>query len=296
MCRKLVCFLGILAFVVVMTACAVQELPESTLEISPGATSTVQNLLPAGCQPDQVLLRNLEAQLPYQQVEVIHQAFGGEHTLVIWIVDPELSSGFSARDVQVAVQRAAASAQVLNGASVCVRKFDLLHLTVVGADYTQWFSGAFRPGDVPTPAAGGSGGGPQGERGAGVSLVTAMPVSPPGEDICIWTDAQAALVETFAEMEVQGGMYYVRDENGNHVFLHWVLPEGIAAVDSLALLEPLAAQLACLYPRPSGISLTVSGQDGTVVLTAYLPGSASRRGTEFELDDLTYQELGGAGE
>lgn len=289
--RKLVSFLGVLSLILGLWGCAGGDTNAPSVETPPGSTAAALLEFPLGCQPDAVLLRNLRAQLPYQQAEIVYQAYGGEHVLVVWIVEPELGGGLDEENLRMAAVKAAAAARILDGASVCIQKFHLLHLTIVDSGYFQWFSGAVRPTDIDESVEEASGGGPQGERGAGMAAVTAAPGTPPGDDDCDWPAAREALDEIFTELDIEAAAYFVRDSSGSNIFLHWVTPEGVTAEDSLELLPQMAAALTCLFPRPAGLSLTVSGPDGGVQLTGYLPGRSSRRGTAFDLDDLDFQVL-----
>ncbi|MEN8241151.1 MAG: hypothetical protein ABFS17_04465, partial [Chloroflexota bacterium] len=203
----------------------------------------------------------------------------------------ELGSRLPEANQQQALDIAINTAEILIGASVCVGKFDLLHITVVGADYTQWFSGPIRPMDLGGGARANVGGGIGLERGGGLAVVTAAPSDPPLESDCDWASANADLDQQFADQLFQSDFYFIRDHGGSLVFAHWVLPAGDAPEDLLPLLENVTAPLTCLYPRPTGISLTITSEDGGVLLSGFLPGDAQRRKTKFNLSDLSYQLL-----
>ena len=274
-------------------ACSTQIDVEPTAAL--GVTETALPLygMPLGCQPEVSLLNNLRAQLPYQQAVVIYQAYGGEHSLVVWLAAPELDGGFRAENEYQATEIAVSAARVLLGASVCVGKFDLLHITVVGGDYTQWFSGPIRPADVPPDEKANTGGGHGGDRGAGISAVTAAPDEAPRPDDCDWQTARENLAQQFDSVKISiSDFYFIRDAGNDFVYAHWVLAGDQTPEELLPLLSKTADELSCLIPRPTGISLTIAGEDGVVQLTGFLPGSVSRRKTRFDLDDLSYQLLG----
>ena len=140
--------------------------------------------------------------------------------------------------------------------------------------------------DIPLSEGDTAGGGPDEERGSGVSEVTAEPLVLPGPEACDWKSTSTALDEKFGGSGLVANFYYVRDANGNNVFVHWVLVEGQEPLESIPLLARVVEQIGCLYPEPTGISLTVSGKDGVVLLNGYLPG---RQSGGFNIDDFTYQ-------
>jgi hypothetical protein len=165
----------------------------------------------------------------------------------------------------------------------------MLHITVVGVDYTQWFSGPIRMQDLPVSGEDASGGGPDEERGSGVSEVTAAPLALPGPQTCDWGAASAALDEEFGSKGVDANFYFVRDANGNNVFVHWVAEEDQEPLESIPLLARVVEQIGCLYPQPTGISLSVASEGGVVLLNGFLPGAQSGEGTIFDIDDFSYQ-------
>jgi hypothetical protein len=272
-------------------ACSPRIAPDPSAEPISSLTATSSDGLPYGCHPEVSLLDNLRAQLSYQQAAVIYQAYAGEHSLVIWLAAPELSGGYPAENQHQATEIAISSAEVLMGASVCVQKFDLLHITVVGADYTQWFSGSIRPADLLSIEDGNTGGGVVPERGAGVLPGTAELSDPPLASDCDWPSVKASLDQQTIGEEIEADYYFIRDSNASLVFAHWVLPADNLPEDQLPLLAQMTEQLTCLYPRPTGLSMTIAGEDGVVRLTGFIPGKVSRKKTSFDLDDLSYQLL-----
>ena len=254
------------------------------------AIPAAEHTFPLGCQPDRILLDNLKAQLPYPQNEILYQSYGGEHLLVVWLVDPALGTGTSTK-TRSAAETAVHAAEILDSASVCVAKFDLLHITVVDDGYLQWFSGALRPEDLSDPGLAASGGGPQGERGAGLSSGSTTSAGTPGAGDCDFLSVRQALSQVFEAHDLDAGVYYAGDASGRELFLHWALPADQIAEDSLSLLEELLPEISCLYPRPSGLSITVAGPDGVVLLSGYLPAEIRRSRVDFDLAQLSYQLL-----
>jgi hypothetical protein len=291
--RKLVCFIVIPVFFVVFTACSTQAGNQTSFVPSPTATNSETNTpLPTSCQPDRAQLDKLESQLPYDQKVILYQAFSGEHTLVVWFVEPELGTAYTAENETKAVNKAVEASRILVQSSLCGEDFDLFHITVVGVDYTQWFSGPIRPGDLPLLGESGIGGSPDEERGAGISAVTAEPPVLPEPNACAWQTVSPALDADFNNLGFEAEFYYVRDSNGNNVFVNWVLHETEEPLESIPLLARVVEQISCLYPEPTGVSLTVAGEDGVMLLTGYLPVTQSGEGIKLSLDDFSYHLLG----
>jgi hypothetical protein len=289
--RKFVRIAALSLIFLLFTACVPDGSSDKTLEPAPTPTSiTAGDSLPLGCQPDRILLDNLKDQLPYSQREIIYQSFAGEHILVVWFSDPELGQGFPAENQLAAAEKAGEAAMRLLDASVCVSKFDLLHLTVVDGEYNQWFSGAVRPGDLSELEETGFGGGPISERGAGVSSGHQQPTDP-ARSGCDFLSVQVALYEVFEDHGIQAGVSYIGVGGSRDLFLHWALPEGQTPEESLSLLDGLLPAIPCLDPSPVGISITVAGQDGVVLLTGYLPVQDTPGGLSFDIGQLAYEVL-----
>jgi hypothetical protein len=288
--RKLVSFVVVFMFCWGFSACSAQASEPIPAIPTPAKTTPAYSAPNSdGCRPERGLLDDLEALLPYEQRVIFHQAYGGEHSLVVWFVEPELGVGTTADNESKAITKAVETASLLAQTSVCAEVVDLVHVTVVGVDYTQWFSGPIRLQDIPPSEGDTAGGGPGEERGAGVSEETAEPLVLPGPDSCAWGTVSATLDVEFGGKGVEANFYYVRDANGNNVFVHWVPVEDQESLESIPLLAQVVEQIGCLYPDPTGISLIVSGEDGVVLLNGYLPGRQSGDGIVFDIDDFTYQ-------
>jgi hypothetical protein len=290
--RKLCSFAVVFLNLLIVSACASSASSDILLEPSPtqqlGASV---NVLPLGCRPDGVLLDNLKSQLPYSQSEIIYQSFAGEHILVVWISNPELGQGYPAENQLEAAEAAGEVGMRLADTSVCVTKFDLIHITVVDGEYTQWFSGAIHPDDLTGQDVTGSGGGPEGERGAGVSSGSRQS-SDPAANGCEFLSVRRALYQVFDAYGIQAGVYYIGVDGSRDLFLHWVLPAGQPAEESLALLDELFASIPCLDPPPLGVSISVAGQDGVVLLNGYLPVRETAEGLSFDTGQLSFEVLG----
>jgi hypothetical protein len=288
--RKSACFVVMLLLFALFSACSTQAGSQIPSVLSPTAAKLENpTLRPESCRPDRAQLDDLDAQLRYDQSVILYQTYAGEHTLVVWFVEPELGTEYTAENEAKAVIKAVEVAQILAQARVCDKAFDLFHITVVGVDYTQWFSGPIRPADIPSSGESGTGGSPDEERGAGVSVVTAEPPPLVGPNACAWQTVSTALDAEFSNMGVDADFYYVRDSNGNNVFVHWMAPRSEELLESIPLLVRVIEQIDCLYPGPTSISLTVAGEDGVVLLDGFLPGTQLEDGTNFSLDDFSYQ-------
>lgn len=283
--RKPVSTIWIAAFCIFLVGCAAEIIPETTQQSRPGSPANELIGPSRGCQPDHTLLTNLKAQLPYEELEIAAQSYSGEYILMVWIVDPTLEEFDQAERQVKAAQTATSASVLLDQASICVGKFDLLHFSVVGGDYYEWFSGPVRPGDIPGEFETGSGGIPQSERGAGVESNPQVPAEPSDENSCSWDMVRDALEQGFSEKSIQAGFTYVRNESGNIVSVHWVIPAEQDPTDDLNLLELVVDELRCLYPPATGISVMVVDDASVIQLTGFLPADEG----DFDLADFKYQ-------
>lgn len=233
------------------------DLPESTQAVTPE------------CQPIPELLDGLAASLPFPQAVVMQQSYGGEDSLNIWLVSPDLDQAAFEQKQPLAEQQAVLAASTLLGTSDCLLDYETMHLTVVDSGYLLWFSGSLRTVDIPdqptAPEGGGGGDAAQGggrEAPAGDSL-------PSGS--CPWSEAAQNLKEDFSARQIAAWFTFVRDAGGNNVSAQWAVPDQQAALETLNSLPQITSQVSCVHPPVTGISVLLTLPDGQTLLTGYQP-------------------------
>lgn len=265
-----------LFLIVFLTACAGPQnagLPTPTQISLPAPDQpepAADNPVSTGCQPDASLLENLRTALPYQQAVVTPISYGDENTLLVWFASPELSEIPVQQMEDAAITQAVLAANTLLDTSVCVAEYSSLVFNVVDSSYQLWFTGSVRVADIPNLALDdGTGGGTENEsEGAGRGPVAPAPA---GKDSCTWAEAASQLTKNIRTTENQAVFYYTREAGVSTVYAHWQASSPPTADEVLATLTTIAPEIKCLNPPTNGLSATITGPDGYIQATAYLP-------------------------
>jgi len=229
-----------------------------------------ENPVSDDCQPNAALLEDLRNALPYEQAVVTPISYGGENTLLVWFASPELSKTPVQQTEDAAITQAVQAASTLLGTSICVAEFNSLVLNVVDENYQLWFSGSVRVADIPNLSLEDGSGGGNGNESEGAGRGPIEP--PPGQkNTCTWVEASNALDKTFSTPENQAVFYFIREGGTSTVNAHWQVSTLPSQEEALATLTAMAPKTQCIYPPATGLSATLTGPDGQIRATAYLP-------------------------
>jgi hypothetical protein len=239
----------------------------SSLPRTPTSTPSVLE----DCQPNHALLDELAASLPFEQAEVAHQAYGGENSLMIWLVSPKITQISEEQNQAIAEEQAIQAAKALLEANTCLLDFDALQLTVVDAEYRLWFSGSIRTIDLPSLQSEQTGGGTETEQGGGREEPLPDTLPTENADACTWVEAAARLREDFSTDQVEAVFTFVRDVGGNNIYAQWMVPDRQSTLNVIEIVAKIAGHVSCLHPPPTGISILLTLPDGQTLLTGYQP-------------------------
>ena len=264
-------------FFVILAACSSSTSPTLSTAIPINETSSLprsSSFTPTtseNCQPSQTLLDELVANLPFEQIEVMHQSYAREDALTIWLVSPEINQAAFEQKTPVAEQQAILAAKLLVDASDCLPTFDTLQFIIVDTEYQLWFSGSLRTLDVPDLQVEQTGGGTDSPQGGGREQPAAGTPLPADASACTWPETALRLKDKFSAQNVDASFYFARDAGGSNVYTQWAVPDRQAAIDVIDSVSQIAAEVGCLTPTADGISVLLTLPDGQTLLTGYLP-------------------------
>ncbi len=276
---------------ILLAACAAP--PSQTIQPEPTSTVTTAPAQPAEsnqtgqCLPDQTLLDQFRSVLPYEQAVLVQEAFAGERTLIVWFVDPTLEPALPELSAELAAVHAVEALRNLYQASACLSEFQIVHVNVVDSQYNQMFSAPIRFADIPPLVDSGSGGGPNEQSGGGRAEITPAPLLSPPKGACAWMETSLNLSDDLAKREISAAFYFIRDPGGSIIYAQWSVVSTENVLSALQELENIYNQIACLYPQPTGLSLTLTSPAGMILLTGFL--SLDLTGNHpFNLNDFSY--------
>jgi len=273
--RNILLLLGLI--LITLAACTPSEtLPEPTpialSQTSSGPRSPTSLPAPSGtCQFNRSYLDGLAASLSFDQAEVSHQSFGDEDTLAIWLVSPDIVPSAGEQSLATAEQQAIQTSKTLVDDNPCLLEIETLHLTVVDAEYRQWFSGSLRTTDLANLQTEQTGGGTEPEQGGGWEGLPQNTLPAADPDACTWQEMSTRLKREFSSQQEDSVFTFVRDAGGNIIYAQWSVPDQGAALNVLESVLKIAGQISCLSPPTTGISILLTLPDGQTLLSGFLP-------------------------
>lgn len=243
----------------------------SSIPLSP--TSPPSTSADRKCPLNRSYLDALAAGLPIGQAVLSHQSYGGEDTLAVWLVSPEIDPTAVEQGQAIAEQQAIQVSKTLVESDPCLLEIETLLVTVVDAEYRQWFSGSLRTIDLPNLQTEQSGGGTESEQGGGRESLSQNTLP---ADACTFPEVAAQLKSEFSSRQLAASFTFVRDAGGNIVYAQWSVPDREAALNVLDSVLVIAGQTPCLYPPATGISVLLTLPDGQTLLSGLLPIAPSQ--------------------
>ncbi len=282
-----------LALILALTGC---NLPTT---VTPQPTATSINLPPeqtATTPPNTEAClplpsdwgQQISSALPNHEAVVVHQAFAGTNTLLIWLVDPALAAQTDEELVQEASAQISQVVQHISETDPCLNEIDALYFTIVDSSYWTWYSTSIQVSEGNNLSLDAEGGG--GDESQGGGQLAAMPEPTPEFEAgdCDWQTANAALINSITTSENQAAFTFQRDAFGSHVFAYWQAADQAAAENSFPAVAAIADQLACLSPQPTALSVSIMLPDGQIILTGETPLHGE---TPLQESDYQYQIL-----
>ncbi len=275
--KRCIVIVGLFTAALILSGCSLftsspapTPIPISDSSSQPRTPTTTPE--PSGeCQLTRSFLDELAAILPEEQSVITHQTYGGEDELAVWLVSPNINQPSPEQNQAIAEGQAIQAGKTLLEAAPCLMEIETLKISVVDVGYQLWFSGSLRTVDLPDLQTEQSGGGSETQQGGG-RINPAIPTLPPLQaDACSWPEAASRLKESFAARQPDAAFTFVRDVGGNNVYAQWSVPDRQAALEIIQSVTEIAAQVACLHPPATGISILLTLPDGQILLTGYQP-------------------------
>ncbi len=295
------------ALCVTLLGCSGQTAsPSSALTAAPTRVPTSAPTAVASpsaiCTAAQVLAR-VDQMLAGQDFEAHYLTIGGEFTLSVWLVDPEIDpatpqSGLAAADRQAVGRGLSLSFQLVDQVPCLQRVFDQVNPMIVDGRFQHWykdflpvsaFVGLHDPTTDDLIAA---------VEAAGTALEEPRATVPqaaqtPPSGSCDWSEARAAIHSYFGSEAntaayliigaglVDGGNTTANAPDDVGVEVQWPVRDTAEAADPpvLGRLDHVAEALACLYPAIDSLEAFVVDQAGRTLAYVVVPGSIIRART-----------------
>jgi hypothetical protein len=263
-------------------------IPPTPTIITPTSTSVPPSPTPQNdCTKDQVI-SELKSDPLFMDYSIFYNQIMGFDILSIYFVDSNIDTRSTGvvfqNNVDIAKRDAITISHTVNLRSQCIEDlFTFINPIVVDSNHNGWFSGAIEPLKLPSSQIPTEIEYKESQDKFKVSYIKQQfpsPKNPAPEGSCTWEQARENIHRHFDSSRPNVEFSFVIDESSVHVDAQWDSNIGDLNKDlwwslQMASILNVQTELACLYPVPSTLNVTIVDSDGKIILLGQLPNPSS---------------------